>query len=136
LVKVLGIIAVTPPQRLVVYKVSDRCTNTLRQYFQISAAVGNRVTTDGWRGYLFLAHEGWRHGPINHLHGFVCPVTGFHTNTIERQWRDMKSYCRDFLPLSEPKFEVFLYDWLYRKQRLLEGKTNVQIVDDILGDLF
>jgi hypothetical protein len=48
----------------------------------------------------------------------------------------MKGYFKPFLPIGEQDFEVFLYDWLYRHQRKLNGQTPPQIMDSLVRDLF
>ena len=41
--------------------------------------------------YTLLEVEGYHHQTVNHSENFKDPVTGAHTNTIERMWREVKS---------------------------------------------
>ena len=44
---------------LYAWPIPNRLTATLRPFFQGYVVGGNRVNTDGYRGYLFLGREGW-----------------------------------------------------------------------------
>ena len=81
----------------------------MRPTFHCFCNPGIQITTDAWKGYNFLRPEGWRHMMVVHkrydqlpkhggmcmfvfLRNFVCPLTGAHTNGVERTWRPMKRY--------------------------------------------
>ena len=71
--------------------VEDRTSDTLLGVIQEYIAEGTTIISDCWKAYNCLEQEGYNHLTVNHSVNFVDPVTGAHTNTIERTWRDIKS---------------------------------------------
>lgn len=48
---------------------------------------GSTILSDEWRAYRgVLSNHGYRHFPVNHSRYFVDPVTGSHTQNLERAW--------------------------------------------------
>ncbi|XP_063058294.1 uncharacterized protein LOC134451825 [Engraulis encrasicolus] len=52
---------------------------------------GSAVVSDGWRSYHHLRDEGYNHLTVNHQENFVDPITGAHTQNLERLWGTCKS---------------------------------------------
>ncbi|XP_033971273.1 uncharacterized protein LOC117470561 [Trematomus bernacchii] len=53
---------------------------------------GTTVITDMWRAYITaITESGFVHFSVNHSRSFVNPVTGAHTQNIERAWSTYKS---------------------------------------------
>ena len=50
---------------------------------------GTTIISDCWK-LDCLEAEGYKHFKVNHSVNFVDPDTHFHTNNIERKWRDTK----------------------------------------------
>ena len=71
--------------------VPKRDSATLLEAIRQHILPGTTVISDCWRAYNCLSDEGYRHMTVNHSINFVDPVTGAHTNTIERKWRDLKA---------------------------------------------
>ena len=106
---------------LVALRIPDRSERTIRPIATQFSAVGSRVNTDGWSAYNFLGPAGWRHLKVCHkryIFGVYCrcnitclrhlvdPVTGEHTNNIERNWKHMKEYHN-----SEEFFQWIVCQW-------------------------
>lgn len=53
---------------------------------------GSIVYSDCWKAYSRLHDHGFIHHTVNHSKHFKDPVTGVHTNNIERLWKDIKSW--------------------------------------------
>ena len=70
--------------------VPDRSAATLQPHIKEWVVEGTTIHTDCWRGYNHLARHGYTHLTVNHSRGFVDPVTGCHTQNIERLWRDIR----------------------------------------------
>ena len=71
--------------------VEDRSADTLLAVIQQYIAQGTTVISDCWKAYDCLEKEGYVHLKVNHSVNFVDPITGAHTNTIERRWRHTKA---------------------------------------------
>ena len=82
------------------------------------------------------------------LRNFVCPLTGAHTNNVERTWRPMKRYlsfcfCDDTECLfvlrmfknarrvTLSSFDSYLYSWLFRYNLERSGMRDDQVYDEI-----
>lgn len=76
-----------------VVRVASRDENTLKAALLENVAEGGRIISDGWRSYRNLSNWGnYTHSIINHCENFVDPYDETcHTNTIERQWKTLKS---------------------------------------------
>ncbi|KAK7938559.1 hypothetical protein WMY93_001885 [Mugilogobius chulae] len=51
---------------------------------------GSMILSDEWRAYRVLPELGYNHFTVNHSQWYVDPVTGTHTQHIERAWRKIK----------------------------------------------
>ena len=71
--------------------VENRDSETLVRLIKDYIKPGTTIISDYWKAYDCLEEEGFVHLKVNHSINFVDPVTGAHTNTIERRWRDVKS---------------------------------------------
>ncbi|KAJ0182124.1 hypothetical protein K1T71_002846 [Dendrolimus kikuchii] len=52
---------------------------------------GSIIYSDCWKAYDSLSQESFEHLTVNHNLNFVDPVTGVHTQNMERLWRDIKA---------------------------------------------
>jgi hypothetical protein len=57
---------------------------------------GTTVISDCWGAYRDLQSQGFTHRTVNHSIAFVDPLTGAHTNTIERTWRTVKVFLGQY----------------------------------------
>lgn len=88
--------------RIILYPVEDRKTETLKVLIERHVKPGSRIFTDGWRGYGFLEESGYDHFVVNHTTTFKQSyhntVTGevvqCHTNQIEGAWAHAKKHFR------------------------------------------
>ena len=63
---------------------------TLKGIIAQRIALGTKMYTDEWHGYLGLNQMGYQHFTVNHQHHFVDPVTGATTNHVEAYWSRAK----------------------------------------------
>lgn len=81
-------------KEIFVQKVPRRDAPTLIPIIQEKVAPGSQINTDSWRSYGKLDHLGkvspYAHETVNHSENYVDPITGAHTQNIERLWRDFK----------------------------------------------
>ena len=99
-----------------------------------------------WSGYNSLARVGYNHLVVVHkryknfqymliyfcVRNFVDPVTGAHTQGIERCWKSWKDYVRRARCVREDKIASYLYAWVFVFNRTQSGVPRNQIIDDIL----
>ena len=72
--------------------VPNRSAETLLPILIEHIEPGTRVITDMWRSYRSLSQHGFIHDTVNHSLKFVDPNdSSIHTNTVERQWKSIKS---------------------------------------------
>uniref|UniRef100_A0A6P7FWW9 Uncharacterized protein LOC114334993 n=1 Tax=Diabrotica virgifera virgifera TaxID=50390 RepID=A0A6P7FWW9_DIAVI len=85
-------------KKLFLVPVEKRDRDTLLGVIKEWILNGTTIYSDCWRAYDCLSHEGFIHQTVNHSKHFVDPVTGTHTNNIERLWREVRA--------SVPKYGV------------------------------
>ncbi len=50
--------------------------------------------TDGWRGYTALSQHGFNHKTVIYETHYVDPITGIHTQAVERAWVEVRAWWR------------------------------------------
>lgn len=76
------------------YVVHDRTGDTLLPLVHDNVEPGSTVVSDLWPAYNRLKDEGYTHETVNHSKNFVNPLTGFHTQAIERVWKEGKKWIQ------------------------------------------
>ena len=71
--------------------VSRRTASHLMPLIKKHVRRGSSIISDGWRSYHHLQDEGFNHQTVNHQECFVDPITGAHTQNVERLWGVRKS---------------------------------------------
>lgn len=89
---VFGMLEVHRQTRRPILKlVKTRARATLIPIIEKHVRCNSNIYSDSWRAYVnALNPRGYRHFPVNHRHHFVDPLTGSHTQHIERFWRTVK----------------------------------------------
>jgi len=110
--------------------VPDRSAETLLPIICEKIRAGSTIYSDSWRSYTRLQEEGYDHHVVNHRYNFVDPVTGAHTQNVERLWGSAKwgnkrrrGTQRDFL-------SSYLSEFMWRTK--LNGRDPF---DAILNDI-
>lgn len=88
---VLGGVERTQERKVFLMAVADRSADTLLGVLSRHVKPGSIVMTDLWRGYTGLGP--WlnaEHRTVNHSEGFINPLDGTCTNTIEGTWNGLK----------------------------------------------
>ena len=83
--------------------------------------------------YTNSKHFGSQHGAAFLLSNFVDPITGAHSQGIERAWRDWKQVVSDAKCLDEDHLNDYLYSWIFVHNRKVSGVHVDQIVDDMIS---
>lgn len=95
-------------------RVETRDTDTLIPLCIKYIKPGTTIYSDCWRAYSSLNEHGFVHKVVNHSENFVDPVTGVHTNNIERVWRDIKSWILRS-GIRKYHYERYLARYMYQK---------------------
>lgn len=78
--------------RIRFYVVQDRTGDTLIPLINSNVEKNSTVVSDEWAGYNRLSQHGYVHETVNHSRNYINPVTGFHTQAIERAWKEGKAW--------------------------------------------
>ena len=89
---VLGMYSTSTEKRFIV--ILDRSACILHPIIRENIGSGSTIWTDEWAGYRRLSEHGFQHQTVNHSLHFVDPVTGAHTQGIERAWEDEKIWLK------------------------------------------
>lgn len=110
--------------------VPDRSAATLLPIIIRRVLLGTTIVTDEWRAYRALAANGFPHLTVNHKYSFVDPVSGAHTQTIERAWRGPKDENRKRQGTNRAFVDSYLCEHMWRSR--LNGRDPFDaILDDI-----
>ncbi|XP_011864121.1 PREDICTED: uncharacterized protein LOC105560006 [Vollenhovia emeryi] len=101
-------------KRIFVVRVSDRSESTLINIIRRRIAPGTTIYSDCWRAYTNLKNEGFKHFTVNHSENFVDPITGVHTQNIERLWRDMRSGIPRY-GIKEEHYNHYIAEFMFKR---------------------
>ncbi len=101
--------------------VPNRKSQTLIQEIEDHIDPNSRVYSDSFKSYNQLSSLGWDHSTVNHSRNFVDPVTGVHTQSVERMWRDAKDVKKRYNGIPRKEIDSHLHEYLWR--------TNNQVND-------
>ena len=100
---------------IVLRVVDDRVRETLHGVILAFCPQGSTVITDGWRSYQGLSDHGRWHWSVNHAEGFVDPLTGWHTQTIECLWMLIRRELRSLRGVSAKYLQLHLDVFAFRR---------------------
>ena len=82
----------------------------------------NIPLTDGWRGYLGLDRTGFVHWNVNHAVGFVDPMTGLNTNTVEGLWSLVRGELRKYRGIQQQYLQQYLDEFAFKRNMRLSDE--------------
>ena len=88
---VLGMVEKTEKRRIVLAVVDNRTKGTLNSKIVAHVNGDSTIHTDCWKGYVDVKDICFEHKTVNHSKGFINPLDGTHTNTIEGCWYAIKA---------------------------------------------
>ncbi|KAF0709048.1 DDE Tnp IS1595 domain-containing protein [Aphis craccivora] len=108
-------------------RTKETLSTAIRQYIK----VGTTIYSDCWRGYDTdeLTREGYTHSTVNHSNNFVDPVTGVHTQHIERVWGTTKWRNKKHRGTRRHHLESYLAEFIWRQN--IEGEPFDNIMKNI-----
>lgn len=75
---------------------------------------GSTIITDGWKGYYGISPE-YNHQVVEHKKGSYVNKEGFHTNSIEGFWSQLKRGIRSIYHVVSRKYlQFYCYEFSYR----------------------
>lgn len=83
-------------RKIFITPVVNRSAETLLGFIKNHIENGTTIISDCWKAYDLLSNEGFTHLKVNHSLNFVDPISGAHTQNIERLWRDVKNNIPKF----------------------------------------
>ena len=113
-----------------IVRVPDRSANTLMPIIQERIKPQTTIISYQWRAYNQIAESGYTHLMVNHRYNFVDPVTGAHTQTIERTWRSAKEGNKRRNGTDRDKIDSYMAEFMW-KFRLHDTDPFEAILSDI-----
>ena len=119
-----------------VLMVPNRNAATLLPIIQEMILPGSTIHSDGWAAYNNISQlpEGYTHKVVNHSQNFVDPVTGCHTQTIERMWREVKRIRRRYEGIQRCDVNHHLAEYLWREARGVDKSNAFREAIIVIGD--
>ena len=102
--------------------VQRRDAVNLQSFMSAVSPIGSCMITDCWRGYLGLDALGYIHWNVNHEDGFVNPLSGMHTNTVEGMWALLRGYLRKYRGIRLEQLQSFLDEFAFRRNMSLHRR--------------
>lgn len=100
-----------------IFAVPDRSADTLIPIIQNQILPGTTILSDQWRAYNNIANNGqFAHMTVNHSLNFVDPVTGVHTQNIERLWESAKERNKKQNGTHRQMLDSYLCEFMWRKR--------------------
>ena len=112
------------------FTVPNRSAATLLPIIQGSIRQGSTVMSDLWRAYGGVAALGFTHLTVNHSLNFVEPITGAHTQAIERSWKSAKERNKRHNGTHRTMLDSYLCEWMWRQRH-----KQLDKFDKILADI-
>lgn len=99
-----------------------RNTAILSKYIYDYIRFGTKIISDCWKAYDFLDKlpqpQPYQHETVNHSKNFVDPVTGAHTQNIERMWREVKRIKRMYEGIPSKYAEEHICEYVWRRRSI------------------
>jgi transposase-like protein len=97
-----------------VVPVADRTHETLMPLIQKYIAPGTHIISDCWRAYAMIEEYGYEHSTVNHSLNFIDPITGAHTQNIERLWREVKKSKKQYNGVPDDQIDSHIGEFMWR----------------------
>lgn len=97
------------------YSVPDRSAATLVPIICEAVLPGSIVMTDEWRAYRQL-RDFFDHRTVNHSYNFVNPLSGAHTQHVERMWRAAKRRNKRQNGTRRALLDSYLCEFMWRQK--------------------
>ena len=116
------------------YTVPDHSAATLLPIIQTAIRPGTTIMSDLWRAYggiVAIQGMGFNHLTVNHSLNFVDPLTGVHTQSVERSWKSAKERNKRHNGTHRHMLDSYLCEWMWRQRH----QNNVDLFEHILTSI-
>jgi transposase-like protein len=114
------------------FTVSERTAATLLPIIRQSILPVTTIFSDQWAAYNRIAAMGYTHETVNHSVNFVDPVTGAHTQNIERSCKAAKERNMRHNGTHRSMLDSYMCEYIWRKR---QGINGIDVFDNILRDI-
>ena len=114
------------------FTVPDRTAATLLPIIRQSVLPGTTILSDQWAAYNGIAAMGYNHETVNHSRNFVDPVTGAHTQNIERSWKAAKERNKRHNGTHRDMLDSYMCEYMWRRR---QSNNGLDVFDSILADI-
>ena len=106
--------------------VDDRSAGTLLPLIQEHILPGTTIYSDCWAAYNGIRKlpQNYSHYTVNHSENFVDPITGTHTQNIERYWLTMKEMRNRHKGVSRSEVESYVAEAVWRHNEGVKNRNS------------
>ena len=101
--------------------------------------VGTTIITDKWKSYKVIEEQGhkiYTHLSVNHSENFVDPLTGAHTQHVERLWKEVKRINNRYEGIPRMQVESHLAEFIWRNNEVRDQDPFVKAVQLLANTIF
>lgn len=113
--------------------VPDRSAATLMPIIKSHIRPGTNIISDQWKAYTQInTLSGLKHQTVNHSVNFVNPLTGAHTQTIERTWKAAKERNKRHNGTHRHMIDSYMCEFMWRQHvKVNDLNAFTKILKDI-----
>lgn len=119
--------------RIFIVPVKDRSEATLMTEIHRHILPETTIYSDSWRAYNSISQHNYIHFSVNHSENFVDPVSGCHTQNIERVWRDMRGAIPRY-GINDKHFKCYLAEFLFK--RIYPFEKRIEAFFRIMSEIY
>ena len=86
---------------------------------------GTKIISDSWKGYEIIDNQPrshlYLHEYVNHSVNFVDPITGVHTQHVERLWRELKRINKKYEGIPRNMIAEHLAEFIFRRNEIQQN---------------
>ena len=125
-------------RRAFVHVVDDRKAETLYDVIIKNIAPGTTIISDSWKAYHLIDTQPlpnvYQHLYVDHSQNFIDPLTGAHTQNIERLWRELKRINRRYEGIPRVHVCSHLNEFMWRRIQLNDDIDPFVVAVDLISN--
>jgi len=120
------------------YLVPDRKSETLFKIIEDNILPGTRIISDQFVSYHIIDSQphpqAYYHETVNHSKNFVDPISGAHTQKIERLWRELKRTKHRYYGVARNHTDLHLAEFLWRYRNIKDKSQSFNKTIELLKE--